>query len=343
MVDRDWRETWELTIDVAAALIALGVENGDTVAIMATNRTAHGRRLGAMAAAATPMSIYNTLSPEQVAFIAAESRPEVVIVETQDHLHRWAQALAEVVGPPRRDDRRRRRHRRRAACDRGRTSSPTARHRARSSERHAPLDPDAAGDDPLHVRHDRQPQGRGAHPPQRACTRRSSTLEAAGLERAQRPAQLPPARPHRRAGPGLYGPQVVGSHCYAIGDPAEPARHPRRGAPDGVLRRPARVGEDQDRHLGQARRRPQPGQREAGRGLDGGRARVGAGAGGRGRDDARDRGGVQAGGRGDSRLPQAAPRPRPGHLGRLAPPRRCRSRSPSSWPASGSRCTTSTA
>ena len=69
-----WAETWEQTQQVAAALIDLGVEVGDPVAIMANNRTAHTLAdYGSMAAAAIPMSIYNTLAQDQVAFIAAES------------------------------------------------------------------------------------------------------------------------------------------------------------------------------------------------------------------------------------------------------------------------------
>ena len=79
-----WAETWQRTQQVAAALIDLGVEKGDPVAIMANNRTAHTLAdYGAMTAAAVPMSIYNTLSQDQVAFIAGESRPVVVILE--DH------------------------------------------------------------------------------------------------------------------------------------------------------------------------------------------------------------------------------------------------------------------
>ena len=36
-----WAETWDKARQVAAALISLGVEKGDPVAIMANNRTAH--------------------------------------------------------------------------------------------------------------------------------------------------------------------------------------------------------------------------------------------------------------------------------------------------------------
>jgi long-chain acyl-CoA synthetase len=92
-----WAETWELTQQVAAALMDLGVEKGDPVAIMAANRTAHTLAdYGTMTAAAVPMSIYNTLAQEQVAFIAAESRPVVVVLEDHDRYQRWEKALAEV-------------------------------------------------------------------------------------------------------------------------------------------------------------------------------------------------------------------------------------------------------
>jgi len=92
-----WAETWELTQQVAAALIDLGVEKGDPVAIMAANRTAHTLAdYGTMTAAAVPLSIYNTLAQEQVAFIAAESRPVVVVLEDHDRYQRWEKALDEV-------------------------------------------------------------------------------------------------------------------------------------------------------------------------------------------------------------------------------------------------------
>jgi long-chain acyl-CoA synthetase len=92
-----WTETWDLTRRVAAALIDLGVEPGDPVAIMAANRTAHTLvDYGAMTAAAVPMSIYNTLAQDQVSFIAGESRPVVVVLEDHDRYQRWERALEQV-------------------------------------------------------------------------------------------------------------------------------------------------------------------------------------------------------------------------------------------------------
>jgi long-chain acyl-CoA synthetase len=93
-----WNDTAEQARTVAAGLIAYGVQPGDTVAVMASNRIDHVLAdLGALHAGATPMSIYNTLAPDQVAYIAGQSAPRVVIVETADHLARWETSLAGVL------------------------------------------------------------------------------------------------------------------------------------------------------------------------------------------------------------------------------------------------------
>ncbi len=94
-----WQQVHDGARDVAAALVSAGVEPGRTVAIMATNRIEHlVADLGAVLAGAVPMSIYNTLSPEQIAFIAGQARPAAVFVETADHLARWRETLASDAG-----------------------------------------------------------------------------------------------------------------------------------------------------------------------------------------------------------------------------------------------------
>ncbi len=91
-----WQQTRERALDAAAGLVALGVEPGATVAIMATNRVEHVLAdMGAVHAAAVPLSVYNTLSPEQVAYVAEHSGARHVIVENADHLARWRQAITE--------------------------------------------------------------------------------------------------------------------------------------------------------------------------------------------------------------------------------------------------------
>ncbi len=95
-----WTELRETALDVAAALVDLGVLPGDRVAIMASNRIEHVLAdLGALHAGATPMSIYNTLSPSQVAYVAGHSEPSVVVLENADHVARWSQALAAGAAP----------------------------------------------------------------------------------------------------------------------------------------------------------------------------------------------------------------------------------------------------
>ena len=90
-----WAELRERTLDVAGALLGSGVAAGDRVAIMASNRIEHVVvDLGAMHAAATTMSVYNTLSADQVAYVAAHAEPVVVVLEGSDHLARWQRALA---------------------------------------------------------------------------------------------------------------------------------------------------------------------------------------------------------------------------------------------------------
>ncbi|MCW2787109.1 MAG: AMP-dependent synthetase and ligase [Marmoricola sp.] len=98
----DWRTTtWnELRangLTLAAALVDLGVQPGDRVAIMATNRTEHVLAdIAAMHAGAIAVSIYNTLSPTQVSYVAGHSAPSVVFLENADHVARWQQALTEI-------------------------------------------------------------------------------------------------------------------------------------------------------------------------------------------------------------------------------------------------------
>ena len=245
------------------------------------------------------------------------------------------------LGPPRRDARRRRPRRRPARDDVGRLPRPRRRHQRRRGA-DGPDHPRPAGHLPLHLGHDGQPQGRRPDPPQRHVRGR---LHA----RQRRPAGpaadhlLPAARPHRRAGAGDVRPALPRQPRARDPRPRRPPRCAGRGAPDGVLRRAARLGEDQDRHLGQARRGPRPGQPGAREERDGGGPRVDAGPRVRQRDDAGGRGGLRQGGRRDPRRSSACCSGSTRSSGRPARPRRCRWRSPSSWAASACRCTTSTA
>ena len=92
-----WSEVREQALDLAAGLAQVGLAPGDTLAIMATNRTEHVLAdIAAVHAGGTPMTIYATLAPEQVAYVAGNSEPTVVVLEGADQLSRWDKALAEA-------------------------------------------------------------------------------------------------------------------------------------------------------------------------------------------------------------------------------------------------------
>ena len=231
-----------------------------------------------MHAGATAMSIYNTLSPSQVAYVAGHSEPAVVVLETADHVARWSEALASgaatqvvVIDP---DDatpagaltweRAARARSRGAGAAPGRDRPALAGHRPR-----------AAGDDPLHLGHDRQPQGRGDHAPQRAL-RGGERQPHRGARRPRRVenvtvSYLPYAHIAERV-LGIYIPQV-GRRPRAPGRRPVPAgRRPGRGPADPVLRRAPRLGEDPDRHRRPARDGDRRGQEAGRRRRDGRRA-----------------------------------------------------------------------
>jgi long-chain acyl-CoA synthetase len=89
-----WAQFRAAALDAAAGLVRHGLRPGELVAIMAGNRVEHVvADAAAVHAGAIPMSVYATLAPEQVAAIAAQSRPTVVVLEGTDQLRRWSAAL----------------------------------------------------------------------------------------------------------------------------------------------------------------------------------------------------------------------------------------------------------
>jgi len=79
-----WAQYAAKVKSLASGLAALGVERGDAVALMLTNRPEmHLFDAATFHLGATPFSIYNTSSPEQIQFLFAAGRPKVVVTETQ--------------------------------------------------------------------------------------------------------------------------------------------------------------------------------------------------------------------------------------------------------------------
>jgi len=83
-VEITWREYAQRAGRMAAALAALRVRRGDTIALMLTNRPEFNiADTGALLLGATPFSIYNTLAPEQIAYLLRNAGSRVVICESQ--------------------------------------------------------------------------------------------------------------------------------------------------------------------------------------------------------------------------------------------------------------------
>src|SRR5262249_29726206 len=74
----------------AAGLRSLGVGPGDRVVLMMRNAAAfHMLAMAAVVCGATPISIYNSSSPEQVAYLVAHCGAKVGIAEDAGYLERF--------------------------------------------------------------------------------------------------------------------------------------------------------------------------------------------------------------------------------------------------------------
>src|SRR6476646_7271228 len=79
-----WGELRERVDALAGGLAKLGVQRGDTVALMLSNRPEfHLCDLAAMMLGATPFSIYNTYSAEQIGYLLGDAEAKVAICEQQ--------------------------------------------------------------------------------------------------------------------------------------------------------------------------------------------------------------------------------------------------------------------
>src|SRR5215211_2113068 len=81
-VSLTWGEYADRVRAIATGLAGLGVSGGDTVALMLTNRPEfHLADAAAMHLGATPFSIYNTYSPEQIKYLVGDAENRVVVTE----------------------------------------------------------------------------------------------------------------------------------------------------------------------------------------------------------------------------------------------------------------------
>jgi long-chain acyl-CoA synthetase len=94
-----WRQTREQALQLAAAFIALGLQPGETVALMLPNRLEHVLAdNGALHAGGVPVTFYPTFAPDQVAYVAANCDARIVVLDGAAELARWQPVLAELPG-----------------------------------------------------------------------------------------------------------------------------------------------------------------------------------------------------------------------------------------------------
>src|ERR671928_1112781 len=103
-----WERLRERVDALAGGLAGLGVAKGDTVALLLSNRPEfHVCDLAAVTLGATPFSIYQTFTPEQIGYVMGDAGARVLVTE-QQHLERVLAARAGlpalehviVVDPP---------------------------------------------------------------------------------------------------------------------------------------------------------------------------------------------------------------------------------------------------
>ncbi|MFI0368654.1 AMP-dependent synthetase/ligase [Actinomadura sp. 1N219] len=89
-----WADTRTRALETAAGFAALGLEPGDVVALMMPNRSEHVLAdLGAVHAGGIPTTVYATLAPDQIAFVAGHCSARYAVLDGKDQLDRWLPVL----------------------------------------------------------------------------------------------------------------------------------------------------------------------------------------------------------------------------------------------------------
>src|SRR4051795_5181153 len=92
-----WRDYLERAARFAGGLRRLGVRPGDRIVLMLRNRLEfHVADMGALLAGATPISIYNSSSPDQITYLAGHCGAVLAITEEGDFAQRVLAAAGDV-------------------------------------------------------------------------------------------------------------------------------------------------------------------------------------------------------------------------------------------------------
>ena len=94
-----WSQVRQKVLEVAAGFAALGLAPGERVALMLPNRSEHVLAdLGAVHAGGLGVTLYATLAPEQIVYVAADCDARIAVLDGAAELARWQPVLDQLPG-----------------------------------------------------------------------------------------------------------------------------------------------------------------------------------------------------------------------------------------------------
>ena len=94
-----WSQVRQQVLEVAAGLAALGLAPGGRVALMLPSRSEHVLAdLGAVHAGGLAVTLYATLAPEQIGYVAADCDARIAVLDGTAELARWQPVLDQLPG-----------------------------------------------------------------------------------------------------------------------------------------------------------------------------------------------------------------------------------------------------
>src|SRR2546429_729858 len=94
-----WSQVRQRVLEVAAGFAAVGLAPGERVALMLPNRSEHVLAdLGAVHAGGLGVTLYATLAPEQIAYVAADCDARIAVLDGPGELARWRPILGQLPG-----------------------------------------------------------------------------------------------------------------------------------------------------------------------------------------------------------------------------------------------------
>ncbi len=94
-----WAQARQRVLELAAGFAALGLAPGERVVLMLPNRSEHVLAdLAAVHAGGLGVTLYATLAPEQIAYVAADCDARMAVLEGAGELARWQPVLEQLPG-----------------------------------------------------------------------------------------------------------------------------------------------------------------------------------------------------------------------------------------------------